>query len=76
VRNKPRSQNTFNTCSDLDIRWEDGEVTTFKYLTQDKLILNGKTTGRIMYSKKNRMGVFEQGIKSSTGNWFTVKLGD
>ena len=62
--------------SDLDIRWEDGEVTTIKYLNQDKVILNGKTTGRIMFSKKIRMGVFEQGIKSSTGNWFTVKLGD
>lgn len=62
--------------SDLDIRWEDGELTTIKYLNQEKIILNGKTNGRILFSRKISMGVFQLGIKSSTGNWFTIMLGD
>lgn len=62
--------------SDLDIKWGDGEITTIKFLGPDKVLINGKTKGTIIFSKKVRMGVYEQGFKSASGNWFTVKLGD
>jgi hypothetical protein len=62
--------------SDLDIQWGDGEITTIKFLGRNAILINGKTKGTIIYNKKVSMGVYEQGFKSASGNWFTVKLGD
>ena len=70
--------------SDLDIYWGDGEVTTIKFLSKkngpisngDPVIINGKSKGWVMYSRDIRPGVFELGFKSSTGNTFSVQLGD
>jgi hypothetical protein len=70
--------------SDLDIRWADGEITTIKFLGPntrptrkgDKVLINGKTQGTVMFNRDVKLGVFEIGIRSSTGNSFSVKLGD
>ena len=70
--------------SDLDIYWGDGEVTTIKFLSRkngpaskgDPVIINGKSKGWVMYNRDIRLGVFELGFKSSTGNTFSVQLGD
>ena len=70
--------------SDLDIYWGDGEVTTIKFLSRKNgpaskggpVIINGKSKGWVMYNRDIRLGVFELGFKSSTGNTFSVQLGD
>lgn len=70
--------------SDLDIKWADGEVTTIKFLSPnnralrggDQVLINGKIEGKVTYNRDVRMGVFEIGIQSSSGNRFSVQLGD
>ena len=75
-----RGRTPLSKGSDLDILWEDGEVTTVKYLASgnapEKVLINGVTNGMQTYNRDIRPGVFELGFKSSTGNIFAVKLGD
>lgn len=70
--------------SDLDIRWGDGEITTIRFLGPgnrpaqkgDPVLINGKTRGIVTFNRDVRGGIFELGFRSSTGNTFSVQLGD
>jgi hypothetical protein len=70
--------------SNLDIHWADGEITTIRFLgprdrpTQkgDPVLINGKTRGIVTFNRDVQRGVFELGFRSSTGNTFSVQLGD
>ena len=76
-----RGRTPLSKGSDLDILWEDGEVTTIKYLQEggsypQKVLINGSTNGVQTYNRSIRPGVFEIGFKSTTGNIFAIWLGD
>lgn len=70
--------------SDLDIRWGDGEITTIRFLSSanrptqkgDPVLINGQTRGIVTFNRDVRPGGFELGFRSSTGNTFSVQLGD
>ena len=76
-----RGRTPLSKGSDLDILWEDGEVTTIKYLHEgatypQKVLINGSINGVETYRRDICTGVFEVGFVSATGNIFAIWLGD
>ena len=67
--------------SDVEIYWEDGQVTTVKWIFEDPLragervLINGQTTGRIADSAYSR-GVNYIAILSASGNTVSFSFGD
>jgi hypothetical protein len=57
------------------IFWGDGDVTSVKLLSGNRVLINGKLSGVILKSE-NRESVVTMTIKSSSGNVFSFQFGD
>ncbi len=69
--------NSFCTYSSQTalIFWGDDDVTSVKYLSGNRVLINGKLSGVIIKSE-NRNNLITETIRSSSGNVFSFQYGD